>query len=141
MIFFSLSKKVWGLWYCWSLILVRRHKSFFFFWGGGRGVWNASLFVNSISFTQGFASLTTLQISDTVMEDRFGVKHGSDEWYEALDQHFKWLLGYRISPYFCRQGENMRVLAYTCPWPGNLWSGCTLFFYYLLSLLLFHQLL
>lgn len=59
------------------------------------------------------------QISDTVIEDRFGVEHGSSKWYEALDQHFKWLLQYKISPYFCRWGENMRVLTYTCPWPGN----------------------
>uniref|UniRef100_A0A5B7BN44 Glycoside hydrolase 123 catalytic domain-containing protein n=1 Tax=Davidia involucrata TaxID=16924 RepID=A0A5B7BN44_DAVIN len=58
-------------------------------------------------------------ISDTVIEDRFGVEHGSIEWYEALDQHFKWLLQYRISPYFCRWGDSMRVLTYTCPWPAD----------------------
>ncbi|XP_012073311.1 uncharacterized protein LOC105634954 isoform X2 [Jatropha curcas] len=58
-------------------------------------------------------------ISDTVIEDRFGVEHGSDEWYEALDQHFKWLLQFRISPYFCRWGDSMRVLTYTCPWPAD----------------------
>ncbi|GLT58055.1 hypothetical protein SLA2020_309800 [Shorea laevis] len=58
-------------------------------------------------------------ISDTVIEDRFGVEHGSDEWYEALDQHFKWLLQYRISPYFCRWGDSMRVLTYTSPWPAD----------------------
>ncbi|XP_052201492.1 uncharacterized protein LOC127807569 isoform X2 [Diospyros lotus] len=58
-------------------------------------------------------------ISDTVIEDRFGVEHGSKEWYEALDKHFKWLLQYRISPYFCRWGDSMRVLAYTCPWPAD----------------------
>ncbi|KNA23591.1 hypothetical protein SOVF_023500 isoform A [Spinacia oleracea] len=58
-------------------------------------------------------------ISDTVIEDRFGVEHGSNEWFEALDQHFKWLLQYKISPYFCRWGDSMRVLAYTCPWPAN----------------------
>uniref|UniRef100_A0A2P2KX63 Uncharacterized protein MANES_11G048300 n=1 Tax=Rhizophora mucronata TaxID=61149 RepID=A0A2P2KX63_RHIMU len=58
-------------------------------------------------------------ISDTVIEDRFGVEHGSGEWYEALDHHFKWLLQYRISPYFCRWGDSMRVLTYTCPWPAS----------------------
>ncbi|CAN0905811.1 hypothetical protein LINGRAHAP2_LOCUS23879 [Linum grandiflorum] len=58
-------------------------------------------------------------ISDTVIEDRFGVEHGTNEWYEALDRHFKWLLQYRISPYFCRWGESMRVLAYTSPWPAG----------------------
>ncbi|KAK2966648.1 hypothetical protein RJ640_002346 [Escallonia rubra] len=58
-------------------------------------------------------------ISDTVIEDRFGVEHGSDEWYEALDQHFKWLLQYRISPYFCRWGDSMRVLTYSSPWPAD----------------------
>ncbi|XP_073119920.1 uncharacterized protein [Henckelia pumila] len=58
-------------------------------------------------------------ISDTVIEDRFGVEHGSSQWYEALDQHFKWLLQYKISPYFCRWGEGMRVLTYTCPWPAD----------------------
>ncbi|XP_031119625.1 uncharacterized protein LOC116022877 [Ipomoea triloba] len=58
-------------------------------------------------------------ISDTVIEDRFGVEHGSNEWYEMLDQHFKWLLQYRISPYFCRWGDNMRVLTYTCPWQAD----------------------
>ncbi|XP_071724552.1 uncharacterized protein [Rutidosis leptorrhynchoides] len=56
-------------------------------------------------------------ISDTVIEDRFGFEHGTEEWYEALDQHFKWLLQFRISPYFCRWAEGMRVLTYTCPWP------------------------
>ncbi|MCD7465204.1 hypothetical protein HAX54_000782 [Datura stramonium] len=56
-------------------------------------------------------------ISDTVIEDRFGVEHGSNEWFELLDQHFKWLLQYRISPYFCRWGNGMRVLTYTSPWP------------------------
>ncbi|KAJ0024655.1 hypothetical protein Pint_08925 [Pistacia integerrima] len=59
------------------------------------------------------------KISDTVIEDRFGVQHGSDEWYEALDRHFKWLLQYRISPYFCRWGDSMRVLTYTSPWPAD----------------------
>lgn len=58
-------------------------------------------------------------ISDTVFEDRFGVEHGSNEWYEILDQHFKWLLQYRISPYFCRWGDSMRVLTYTCPWKAD----------------------
>ncbi|CAK9142823.1 unnamed protein product [Ilex paraguariensis] len=58
-------------------------------------------------------------ISDTVIEDRFGVEHGSNEWYEALDHHFKWLLQYRVSPYFCRWGDSMRVLTYTSPWPAN----------------------
>lgn len=58
-------------------------------------------------------------ISDTVIEDRFGVDHGTHEWYEALDQHYKWLLQYRISPYFCRWGDGMRVLTYTCPWPAD----------------------
>ncbi|KAM7521107.1 hypothetical protein LguiB_020069 [Lonicera macranthoides] len=58
-------------------------------------------------------------ISDTVIEDRFGVEHGSSEWYEALDKHFKWLLQYRISPYFCRWGDSMRVLTYTSPWPAD----------------------
>ncbi|KAF6149719.1 hypothetical protein GIB67_017452, partial [Kingdonia uniflora] len=57
-------------------------------------------------------------ISETVIEDRYGVEHGSTDWYAALDQHFKWLLRYRISPFFCRWGDSMRVLAYTCPWPG-----------------------
>ncbi|MCI23515.1 hypothetical protein A2U01_0044695, partial [Trifolium medium] len=41
------------------------------------------------------------------------------EWYEALDQHFKWLLQYRISPYFCKWADGMRVLTYTCPWPAD----------------------
>lgn len=58
-------------------------------------------------------------VSDTVIEDRFGVAHGSDEWFEALDRQFKWLLQYKISPYFCRWGDSMRVLAYTCPWPAG----------------------
>lgn len=58
-------------------------------------------------------------VSDTVIEDRFGVEHGTDEWFEALDEHFKWLLQYRISPYFCRWGDGMRVLTYTCPWPAD----------------------
>ncbi|KAI3910353.1 hypothetical protein MKW92_046744 [Papaver armeniacum] len=56
-------------------------------------------------------------ISETVIEDRYGMQHGSDEWYEALDQHFNWLLQYRISPFFCRWADGMRVLAYTSPWP------------------------
>ncbi|XP_010060928.2 uncharacterized protein LOC104448739 isoform X2 [Eucalyptus grandis] len=58
-------------------------------------------------------------ISDTVIEDRFGVQHGTDEWYNALDRHFKWLLQYKISPYFCRWGDSMRVLTYTSPWPAD----------------------
>ncbi|KAK1268003.1 hypothetical protein QJS04_geneDACA006225 [Acorus gramineus] len=58
-------------------------------------------------------------VSETVIEDRFGVRHGSEEWYDALDQHFKWLLQYKISPFFCRWGDSMRVLTYTCPWPAD----------------------
>ncbi|KAH7665457.1 hypothetical protein IHE45_13G035100 [Dioscorea alata] len=58
-------------------------------------------------------------ISETVIEDRFGLEHGSDGWYNALDQHFNWLLRYRISPFFCRWGDGMRILAYTCPWPAD----------------------
>ncbi|XP_042395783.1 uncharacterized protein LOC121986062 isoform X3 [Zingiber officinale] len=58
-------------------------------------------------------------VSETVIEDRFGVQHGSEGWYDALDCHFKWLLQYRISPYFCRWGDSMRILAYTCPWPAD----------------------
>ncbi|KAM2721978.1 hypothetical protein EV2_042977 [Malus domestica] len=45
---------------------------------------------------------TVCGISGTVIEDRCGVEHGTDEWYEALDQHFKWLLQYKISSYFCK---------------------------------------
>ena len=62
----------------------------------------------------------TFKISDTVIEDRFGVEHGSPEWYAALEQHFKWLLQYKISPYFCKWGNSMRVLTYTSPWPGMI---------------------
>ncbi|XP_020530317.1 uncharacterized protein LOC18445880 isoform X2 [Amborella trichopoda] len=58
-------------------------------------------------------------ISETVIEDRFGVEHGSADWYDALNMHFKWLLQYRISPFFCRWGNHMRVLTYTCPWPAD----------------------
>ncbi|KAE8731359.1 RNA-directed DNA polymerase-like protein [Hibiscus syriacus] len=58
-------------------------------------------------------------ISDTVIEDRFGVEHGSSEWYDALEQHFKWLLQYRISPYFCKWGDSMHVLTYTSRWPAD----------------------
>ncbi|KAG6554402.1 hypothetical protein Mapa_004319 [Marchantia paleacea] len=58
-------------------------------------------------------------ISETVIEDRFGLEHGSIDWYKSLDMHFQWLLHYRLSPYFCRWGDNMRVLAYTCPWPAD----------------------
>lgn len=58
-------------------------------------------------------------ISETVIEDRYRVEHGSDAWYDALDRHFKWLLQFRISPYFCRWGDSMRVLTYTCPWPAD----------------------
>lgn len=58
-------------------------------------------------------------ISETVIEDRFKLAHGNDAWYNALDHHFKWLLQYRISPYFCRWGDSMRVLTYTCPWPAD----------------------
>lgn len=76
----------------------------------------------SISFTWRLIRLafllTVLKISDTVIEDRFGVQHGTEEWYSALDRHFKWLLQYKISPYFCRWGDSMRVLTYTSPWPG-----------------------
>ncbi|XP_020590821.1 uncharacterized protein LOC110031772 isoform X3 [Phalaenopsis equestris] len=58
-------------------------------------------------------------VSETVIEDRFRVKHGTDLWFGALDQHFRWLLQYRISPFFCRWGDSMCVLAYTCPWPAD----------------------
>nr|CAD1832465.1 unnamed protein product [Ananas comosus var. bracteatus] len=58
-------------------------------------------------------------ISETVIEDRFCLEHGSEGWYDALDHHFKWLLQYRISPFFCRWGDSMRILAYTCPWPAD----------------------
>ncbi|KAL9244174.1 hypothetical protein vseg_017978 [Gypsophila vaccaria] len=58
-------------------------------------------------------------ISDTVIEDRYNLEHGSDEWFKTLDMHFKWLLQYKISPYFCRWGDSMRVLTYTCPWPAD----------------------
>ncbi|MCO5557068.1 hypothetical protein L7F22_010624 [Adiantum nelumboides] len=58
-------------------------------------------------------------ISETVIEDRFNLEHRSSAWYDALDMHHQWLLKYRISPYFCRWGDNMRVLTYTCPWPAD----------------------
>ncbi|XP_072971654.1 uncharacterized protein [Typha angustifolia] len=54
-----------------------------------------------------------------VFGDRFGLEHGTEGWYDALDSHFKWLLQYRISPFFCRWGDSMRVLTYTCPWPAD----------------------
>jgi hypothetical protein len=59
------------------------------------------------------------QISETVIEDRFCLEHGTKGWYDALDHHFRWLLQYRISPFFCRWGDSMRILAYTCPWPAD----------------------
>lgn len=58
-------------------------------------------------------------VSETVIEDRFGLEHGSNGWYDSLDMHYQWLLNYRISPFFCRWGDNMRVLTYTCPWPAD----------------------
>lgn len=58
-------------------------------------------------------------ISETVIEDRFCLEHGTEGWYSALDHHFRWLLQYRISPFFCRWGDSMRILAYTCPWPAD----------------------
>ncbi|KAL6656849.1 hypothetical protein ACP70R_004629 [Stipagrostis hirtigluma subsp. patula] len=58
-------------------------------------------------------------ISETVIEDRFCLEHGTEGWYDALDHHFRWLLQYRISPFFCRWGDSMRILAYTCPWPAD----------------------
>ncbi|KMZ58057.1 hypothetical protein ZOSMA_7G00860 [Zostera marina] len=58
-------------------------------------------------------------ISETVIEDRFCLKHGSPDWYDALSRHFNWLLQYRISPFFCRWGDGMRIFAYTCPWPAD----------------------
>ncbi|KAG0565178.1 hypothetical protein KC19_8G170500 [Ceratodon purpureus] len=58
-------------------------------------------------------------ISETVIEDRYNLEHGSKEWYKSLDMHFDWLLQYRLSPYFCRWGDNMRVLTYTCPYPAT----------------------
>ncbi|KAL2642237.1 hypothetical protein R1flu_009824 [Riccia fluitans] len=58
-------------------------------------------------------------VSETVIEDRFGLEHGTSDWYRSLDMHFQWLLQYRLSPYFCRWGDNMRILAYTCPWPAD----------------------
>ncbi|KAK8943817.1 hypothetical protein KSP40_PGU007439 [Platanthera guangdongensis] len=58
-------------------------------------------------------------ISETVIEDRFRLGHGTDGWFDALDQHFRWLLEYRVSPFFCRWGDSMRVLAYTCPWTAD----------------------
>ena len=30
-------------------------------------------------------SLSVFQISDTVIEDQFGVAYGTDEWYEPLE--------------------------------------------------------
>ncbi|KAL2894595.1 putative 2-phosphosulfolactate phosphatase [Bienertia sinuspersici] len=77
-----------------------------------RGQWSSRL----QAANAGGAVVVT--ISDTVIEDRFGLEHGSNEWFDALDLHFKWLLQYKISPYFCRWGDGMRVLTYTCPWPG-----------------------
>ncbi|KAH9318531.1 hypothetical protein KI387_020300, partial [Taxus chinensis] len=53
-------------------------------------------------------------ISETVIEDRFGLEHGSEAWYGSLDMHYKWLLQYKISAYFYRWGDKM---TYTCPWP------------------------
>lgn len=58
-------------------------------------------------------------ISETVIEDRFRLGHGTDGWLDSLDQHFRWLLEYRVSPFFCRWGDSMRVLAYTCPWTAD----------------------
>ncbi|KAG2637963.1 hypothetical protein PVAP13_2NG558400 [Panicum virgatum] len=58
-------------------------------------------------------------ISETVIEDRFCLEHGTEGWYDALDHHFRWLLQFRISPFFCRWGDSMRILAYTCPWPAD----------------------
>lgn len=58
-------------------------------------------------------------ISETVIEDRYNLKHGSKEWFKSLNMHFDWLLQYRLSPYFCRWGDNMRVLTYTCPYPAT----------------------
>ena len=69
--------------------------------------------------------LTYKKLSETVIEDRYNLEHGSKEWYKSLDMHFDWLLQYRLSPYFCRWGDNMRVLTYTCPYPGASSPTCT----------------
>ncbi|EFH40123.1 hypothetical protein ARALYDRAFT_917687 [Arabidopsis lyrata subsp. lyrata] len=46
-------------------------------------------------------------------ESRFDVEHGIEECYKTFDLHFKWLLQYWISPYFCKWFE---VSKYVQPW-------------------------
>ncbi|XP_028060146.1 uncharacterized protein LOC114263750 [Camellia sinensis] len=49
------------------------------------------------------------ELLGVVLMYRYSGKRKNKEWYEALDQHFNWLLQYKISPYFCRWGDSMRV--------------------------------
>jgi len=63
-------------------------------------------------------------LSDEIFEKRLGLSRGSPAWQLCLDQYAKFLLSYRMSPYFCRWGhgeEYMQLLTYTSPWPmGDL---------------------
>mmetsp|Transcript_21581 Transcript_21581/g.51518 ORF Transcript_21581/g.51518 Transcript_21581/m.51518 type:complete len:538 (-) Transcript_21581:220-1833(-) len=59
-------------------------------------------------------------LSEEVLENRWQVERNSEEWRTLLCRHFRFMLRYRMCPYFCRWGARgcgMGLVTYTSPFP------------------------
>ncbi len=57
-------------------------------------------------------------IGDAMFSTMYGLKEGTPEWSAALAEWYALLKSYRVSPYFCRFGQQEpNHYAYPAPWP------------------------
>ncbi len=59
-----------------------------------------------------------LGIADRTFAKRYGLQEGTPEWEQALDEWYRFLIDYRMSPYFCKFGQRQpNHYSYPAPWP------------------------
>ena len=57
-------------------------------------------------------------IADRTFARRYGLREGTVEWQQALERWYRFLIEYRMSPYFCKFGQAApNHYSYPAPWP------------------------
>ena len=57
-------------------------------------------------------------IADRTFAGRYGLREGTVEWQQALEEWYRFLIEYRMSPYFCKFGQAApNHHSYPAPWP------------------------
>jgi len=59
-------------------------------------------------------------IADRTFAGRYGLREGTVEWQQTLEKWYRFLIEYRMSPYFCKFGQAApNHYSYPAPWPNG----------------------